>query len=95
MRYGYVSIEGWLALACWTATLVLVVSTGGKAPGDGLGTAIGISGLAAVIFTARWIRNRVWLARTRLRSEAWYQGRAEARRKFQERSKGGGQRGKR
>jgi hypothetical protein len=32
VRYGYVSIEGWLALACWTATLVLVVSTGGKAP---------------------------------------------------------------
>jgi hypothetical protein len=45
--------------------------------------AIGIFGLAAIVLTARWAKNRFWLARTRLRSEAWYEGRAKARRKFQ------------
>jgi hypothetical protein len=87
VRYGYISIEGWAALTCWAAALVLLASTGGRLPSDGVATAIGICGLAALVLTARWSRNRFWLARTRLRSEAWYEGRAVGRRRFREQSK--------
>jgi hypothetical protein len=138
MRYGYVSVEGWAALACWAVVLILLVSTGGKPPceavssgntrhhdahqqarpvhrggdvGSGPGRAAasqqsvppcssvpflaaGIFGLAALVLSARWMKNRFWLARTRLRSEAWYEGRATARRNLKEQSERGEGRGR-
>src|ERR1019366_1090610 len=47
----------------------------------------GIFGLAAIVLTSRWIRNRLWLARARLRAGAWTEGRLEARRNITQRTK--------
>ncbi len=47
----------------------------------------GLFGLAAIVLTARWIRNRLWLARAKLRAGAWTEGRAAARRKLAQEAK--------
>lgn len=120
MRYGYVSIEGWAALACWVITAVLFAAAlvshpaqvatpeaKQRAPatvrrkpsqassprprtvsdvtgplGDPLQLAAGGLALAGIILTVHWSKNRLRLARTKLRAEAWAEGRAEARRRL-------------
>ena len=83
MRYGYVSIEGWIALAFWLVLVMCFVSTGGKPPRKELEPVIGFFALGALILTRRWAKNRAWLARTKLRSQAWYDGRNETRQRRQ------------
>ncbi len=128
MRYGYVSVEGWAALVCWTATVLLFAALlartaqrarqpgatrlaaktataatppksrgksyrpspsphaerGADSADEGMQIATGILGLAAIILTGRWARNRLWLARAKLKAGAWIEGRAEARRRLRE-----------
>ncbi len=128
MRYGYVSFEGWAALVCWIAMVLLTATLppataqhtpqpgatrlvaktataatprksrgksyrplpsphaerGADAVGIGRLMAPGIFGLAAIILTWCWVRNRLWLRRAKLQAGAWAEGRAEARRRLRE-----------
>src|SRR5438093_13345395 len=80
MRYGYISLEGWVALACCGVLAGCLIAAGGQPPSKNLEPVIGIFGLGALILTTRWLKNRLWLARTSLRSQAWYDGRQRASR---------------
>jgi len=83
VRHGLISIAGWAALVCWAALLSLTPALIRAAPGDGVTMLGGAVALGAVLLTAFWAKWRWYWWRTKIRAEAWTEGRYEMREQLQ------------
>jgi hypothetical protein len=79
MRHGLISLAGWAALLCWAALLPLAPALIHSAPGDGVSLLGGAIALGAILSTGFWAKWRWYWWRTKIRAEAWTEGRYEMR----------------
>lgn len=79
MRHGLISLAGWAALLCWAALLPLAPAFMRAAPGDRVSVLGGAIALGAILLTAFWAKWRWYWWRTKIRAEAWTEGRYEMR----------------
>ncbi len=79
MRHGLISLAGWAALLCWAALLPLSPALMHAMPGDGVSLLGAAIALGAILLSAFWAKWRWYWWRTKIRAEAWTEGRYEMR----------------
>jgi hypothetical protein len=79
VRHGLISLAGSAALLCWAALLPLAPALMHAVPDDGVSVLGGAIALTAILLTAFWAKWRWYWWRTKIRAEAWTEGRYEMR----------------
>ncbi|HTV56142.1 MAG TPA: hypothetical protein VMI06_14660 [Terriglobia bacterium] len=84
LKHGWISGLGWAALASWILTFTVFANVDVRHATQDQQVVTGFIGLAALVLTSPWIKWRLRIFRWKMRSEAWYDGRQEARERWQQ-----------
>lgn len=82
LKYGWISALGWAALACATITFVIAGELPARHATQNQQAVVGGFGFATLLFASWWLKWRIRFLRWKTRSEAWYEGREEARERW-------------
>jgi hypothetical protein len=87
LRHGWVSALGWAALASWATFFALLSQLDRRHLDPHQHPALEILSVVAFVLTLAWLRWRLRIIRWKIRSQAWYEGRQEAREHWRKRNK--------